>query len=270
MKLGSKNNAPIGIFDSGVGGLSVYLHLQKLLPCESFLYFADTKNVPYGTKSSKQIIDLSLSAAEWLTKRGAKLLVVACNSASAHALPILRQSFEMPIVGLVPAIKPATLHTQTRQIALLATQATLNGALLKEVIDTYANPFGITVHSHFEPSLVPWVEEGLNPNDPVWERLCSQVKAWCDLGVDTLVLGCTHYPFFRALLDEYLRQQGLRLTLMDSGMAVALHTQAVLAQHSLQSNGGAKPLAFYDTATHPKTKQTVARLLGSLPFTLPK
>lgn len=260
------NNAPIGIFDSGVGGLSVYLHLQKLLPCESFLYFADTQNVPYGTKTPEHIIDLSLSAAQWLTNHGAKLLVVACNSASAHALPALRKRFAVPIVGLVPAIKPATLHTQTRQIALLATQATLNGALLKEVIDAHATPFGIKVHSHFEPCLVPWVENGLDPDDPVWARLCGQVHAWCHMGVDTLVLGCTHYPFFRPLLKAYLDKQGLDLALMDSGMAVALRTQSVLAQHSLQSMGSTKPLVIYDTAKNPKTQPTIARLLGSVPF----
>lgn len=265
MKLGSKNNAPIGIFDSGVGGLSVYLHLQKLLPCESFLYFADTQNVPYGTKTPEQIIELSLSAADWLIQHGVKLLVVACNSASAYALPALRRRFDIPIVGLVPAIKPATLHTKTRRIALLATQATLNGALLKQVIDDHATPFGIQVHSHFEPCLVPWVEQGLDPNDPVWERLCSQVNAWCHMRIDTLVLGCTHYPFFRPLLQAHLKQQGLELALMDSGMAVAVRTQSVLAEQNIQSCVPAKPLTFYDTTHNPNTKNTVLRLLCS-PF----
>ncbi len=223
--------APIGLFDSGVGGLSVYVHLRQKLPYEQFIYYADTKNVPYGNKSSRDILALTETAVAWLVAQGAKLVVVACNSASAHALDVLRQKYHIPIVGLVPAIKPAALHTKSKKIAVLATQATLTGRLLTEVIDTVATPLGIQVYKHFEPNLVPWVEMGAPINHHVAELLIKQMYAWIKEGVDTLVLGCTHYPFFRPFLQAEIDKHALTMTLIDSGLAIAERVASLLTHH---------------------------------------
>ncbi len=134
-------HSPIGLFDSGVGGLSIYQHLYQQLPNENYLYFADTLNVPYGGREHSEIVELTLHAVEWLYNKGCKLIVIACNSASAHALEIAREKFaNVPIVGLVPALKPAILASKSKHVAVLATQATLNGSLLQEVIETIAKP----------------------------------------------------------------------------------------------------------------------------------
>ena len=155
-------NAPIGVFDSGVGGLSVLAHIMQALPHERYLYLADTLHVPYGRRSAADIERLTIDAVHWLMAQGCKLVVIACNSASAYGLQAVRQAFtQVPIVGLVPAIKPAVLASQTRHIAVLATPATLNGALLNTVIAQVAAPRGVTVGKYSLASLVPWVEAGM-------------------------------------------------------------------------------------------------------------
>ncbi len=245
------NTLPIGVFDSGVGGLSVYLHLQQLLRNEQFIYYADSANVPYGNKSSAQIRDLTVAAAAWLIARGIKLLVIACNSASAHALDILRERYSIPIVGLVPALKPAILLTTTRHIAVLATQATLDGNLLNTIIDNEATPLGIRVHKHFEPALVPWVELGAPKQHPTYHALGRLMQQFATQHIDTVVLGCTHYPFFKQLLQNYIDTHNLPIALVDSGLAIARRVQYLLtALHlntptPLNANGTSPPLQFY-------------------------
>lgn len=149
------HKAPIGVFDSGVGGLSILNHLQKRLPHERYIYFADTAHVPYGERSDSEIETLTHEAVHWLYQQKCKLVVVACNSASAHSLHTLRSYYgdRLPVVGLVPAIKPAAQKSQTKHIAVLATKATLKGKLLADVIDEYARPLGVTVHPF---SCLPW------------------------------------------------------------------------------------------------------------------
>lgn len=257
------NNAPIGLFDSGVGGLSVYLHLQARLPQEQFIYYADTKNVPYGEKSSDDIRSYTETAVAWLISQGAKLIVVACNSASAYTLTQLREKYHIPIVGLVPAIKPACYHSKTGKIAVLATRATLNSTTTQALIDSIATPMGITVYQHFEPKLVPWVEDGAPIDHQVADLLIAQMYRWLDDGVDTLVLGCTHYPFFRTLLQMQIDRHGLPMTLIDSGLAIADRVASLLPTHpSGKPSIHAPRLRFYASGDTPKA--TVARLI-SLP-----
>ncbi|WP_261863758.1 glutamate racemase [Psychrobacter sp. JCM 18900] len=190
-------SAPIGVFDSGVGGLSVYLHLAQQLPTERYVYYADTLNVPYGNRDSEDIEALTLKAVEWLHKQGCKLIVIACNSASAYALDTARRCYpHIPIVGLVPALKPAVLASKSAHVAVLATKATLNGTLLNDVIINFAKPNNTVVTKYFDPQLVPWVEAGMSEQDETAERLRQQVRVFANAGVDQLVLGCTHYPFF--------------------------------------------------------------------------
>lgn len=224
-------SAPIGIFDSGVGGLSVYLHLKQQLPNEHYLYYADTLNVPYGPRSSAEIKALTLIAVDWLVAAGCKLIVIACNSASAHALPHARQKHpHIPIVGLVPALKPAVLNSSSKNVAVLATKATLDGELLNTVISDYALPANVNVVKWFDPNLVPWVEAGMPLDSETPEQLKRQLKKFAEQRVDHLVLGCTHYPFFREFVLAEVENENLGIKVVDSGAAIAARVKALLQQ----------------------------------------
>ncbi len=223
--------APIGIFDSGVGGLSVYLHLKQQLPDEQYLYYADTLNVPYGPRPSAEIKELTLIAVDWLVAAGCKLIVIACNSASAHALQVARQKYPtIPIVGLVPALKPAVLNSSSKSVAVLATKATLDGELLNAVISDYALPAQVNVVKWFDPSLVPWVEAGMPTQSETPERLKAQLKIFAQQKVDHLVLGCTHYPFFREFVMTQIAAENLGIKVVDSGAAIAARVKTLLQQ----------------------------------------
>ena len=225
------DSAPIGIFDSGVGGLSVYLHLKQQLPDEQYLYYADTLNVPYGPRSSTEIKELTLIAVDWLVAAGCKLIVIACNSASAHALQIARQKYPtIPIVGLVPALKPAVLNSSSKSVAVLATKATLDGELLNTVISDYALPAQVNVVKWFDPNLVPWVEAGMPTLSETPERLKAQLKSFAQQKVDHLVLGCTHYPFFREFVMAQIADENLGIKVVDSGAAIAARVKTLLQQ----------------------------------------
>ena len=232
-------SAPIGIFDSGVGGLSVYLHLKQQLPNEHYLYYADTLNVPYGPRSSAEIKALTLIAVDWLVAAGCKLIVIACNSASAHALPHARQKHpHIPIVGLVPALKPAVLNSSSKNVAVLATKATLDGELLNTVISDYALPANVNVVKWFDPNLVPWVEAGMPLDSETPEQLKRQLKSFAEQRVDHLVLGCTHYPFFREFVLAEVESENLGIKVVDSGAAIAARVKTLLQQfQSLALNG---------------------------------
>ncbi|PNK61845.1 glutamate racemase [Psychrobacter sp. FDAARGOS_221] len=232
--------APIGLFDSGVGGLSVYMHLKQALPNERYIYYADTLNVPYGPRSSAEIQQLSLTAVDWLVSAGCKLIVIACNSASAHALQLARQKYpQTPIVGLVPALKPAVLNSVSKSVAVLATKATLDGALLNAVIDDYALPAQVKVIKWFNPDLVPWVEAGMPMHCDTALRLKQQLTQFAEEQVDHLVLGCTHYPFFRDFVIDEVARQNLGITVIDSGAAIANRVKDLLQQqrHQVFNNG---------------------------------
>ena len=260
--INSPKSAPIGIFDSGVGGLSVYRHLSQLMPKERYVYYADTQNLPYGNKSGDEILFLTLQAVDWLCRQGCKLIVIACNSASAHSLTALRARCSIPIVGLVPAVKPACEMSQTRQIALLATQATLQGRLLAQVIHEVAAPKGVTVHKHFEPMLVPWVESGMPIDHHVADLLIKQTQAWYQQGVDVIVLGCTHYPFFRQFLQDWIDEQQICMTLLDSGAAIAQRVKSLLEFFEVSADGEVldEPLKFYASSLAGDVPATARRL----------
>lgn len=261
-------DAPIGLFDSGVGGLSVYKHLAKVLPNERFIYFADTQNVPYGNRDSADIEALTLKAVDWLCQQGCKLIVIACNSASAYALPAARLRYpNLPIVGLVPALKPAVFASKSRHVAVLATKATLNGTLLNQVIDEIATPNKILVTKHFDPNLVPWVESGMPSNAKTAADLRYQLGCFADQNVDQLVLGCTHYPFFKEFLREEIDKNQLNLQIVDSGQAIAARVQSLLAAKNLlaraPNQSAPAALQFYASRPHPAMKPIVQRLIGS-------
>ena len=272
-------NAPIGLFDSGVGGLSVYLHLAEQLPAERYVYYADTLHVPYGNRDSEDIEALTLTAVEWLYQQGCKLIIIACNSASAYALETARRCYPLlPIVGLVPALKPAVLASKSSHVAVLATKATLNGMLLKEVITAIATPSRTLVTKYFDPELVPWVEAGMPENCETAQRLRQQLQVFAKNGVDQLVLGCTHYPFFKTFLLDEIAQQQLSIQVVDSGQAIAERVKQLLVANQLSAllddradddvesgEVGQKnrlPLTFYATKYDDKLVMLVQRLLG--------
>ena len=272
-------NAPIGLFDSGLGGLSVYLHLAKQLPTERYVYYADTLNVPYGNRDSADIEALTLTAVEWLYQQGCKLIVIACNSASAYALETARRYYpQLLIVGLVPALKPAVLASKSGRVAVLATKATLNGTLLNDVINNVATPNHTIVTKYFDPELVPWVEAGMPEESDTASSLRQQLPVFANDGIDQLVLGCTHYPFFKAFLLDEIAQQQLSMQVVDSGQAIAERVKQLLVVNQLsaliesESDSLAtmdspdfnlrSPLVFYATKYDDKLDILITRLLG--------
>ena len=273
-------SAPIGLFDSGVGGLSVYLHLAQQLPHERYVYYADTLHVPYGNRDSEDIKALTLTAVEWLYQQGCKLIVIACNSASAYALETARRCYpQLPIVGLVPALKPAVLASKTGHVAVLATKATLNGTLLNDVITNVASPHATKVTKYFDPELVPWVESGMPKDSKTAQDLRQQLRLFTQDGIDQLVLGCTHYPFFKAFLRQEIAEQQLAIQIVDSGQAIAERVKQLLSTNQLLALPAevaadealkdkatrvnlSPPLTFYATKYDEKLGVVIQHLLG--------
>lgn len=223
--------APIGVFDSGLGGLSVAIEVRKHLPGERLLYAADSRYCPYGTRTPEEIRWRTLLVASALVERGAKLLIVACNTATAVALEELRARFSIPVIGLEPAVKPAVALSKTRRIAVLATPRTAGSERLRRLIERFGRD--AEVRAVPAPGLVELVEAGKLNGDaraavrPLIEPLVRD-------GVDTVVLGCTHYPFLR---DAIRAVGGEGLTLVDSGEAIARRAKALLDLHDAHADG---------------------------------
>lgn len=227
-------DAPIGIFDSGIGGLSVALEIARHLPHERIVYYADTAHVPYGPRQDDEIRQLTAQAIEWLYRQGCKVAVVACNTASAFSLDYLREYYgeSFPIIGLVPALKPAVLQSKSGVVAVLATPATFRGKLIKDVIEKFAVPAGVEVLPVTCLDLVPFVEKGQQMSPACLNALQDILQPVVERGADFLVLGCTHYPFLKEAIQSIFAQQ---LTLIDSGMAVARQTARILIKYGLLS-----------------------------------
>ena len=225
-------SAPIGIFDSGIGGLSVAIEIAEYLPNESIVYYADTAHVPYGPRDDQNIRELTAAAIEWLYRQGCKVAVVACNTASAFSLDYLRDHYgeDFPIIGLVPALKPAVLNSQTRTVAVLATPATFRGQLIKDVMQRFAIPAQVRVLKVTNLDLVPFVEQGAQMSEACLSSLQHSLQPVVDQGADYLVLGCTHYPFLKPAIESIF---GQKLTLIDSGIAVARQTSRILIKNEL-------------------------------------
>ena len=225
-------DAPIGIFDSGIGGLSVAQEIAHYLPNERILYFADTANVPYGPREDQEIRELTARAIEWLCRQGCKVAVVACNTASAFSLDYLREHYgeNFPIIGLVPALKPAVLQSQSKTVAVLATPATFRGKLIHDVVQRFAEPSHVTVIPVTCLDLVPFVENGQQMSPACLTTLKQILQPVVDQGADYLVLGCTHYPFLKPAIESIF---GQKMTLIDSGYAVARQTSRILLKNEL-------------------------------------
>ena len=224
--------APIGIFDSGIGGLSIAQEIAHYLPHEHIVYYADTAHVPYGPREDQDIRELTAQAIEWLYRKGCKAAVVACNTASAFSLDSLRAHYgeNFPIIGLVPALKPAVLQSQTKTVAVLATPATFRGQLIQDVMERFAKPAQVKVIPITSLELVPFVEAGAQMSAACLQTLQEILQPAVDQGADFLVLGCTHYPFLKTAIWHIF---GHKLTLIDSGVAVARQTARILIKSEL-------------------------------------
>ncbi|TJY60891.1 glutamate racemase [Sinimarinibacterium sp. CAU 1509] len=225
--------APIGVMDSGVGGISVLRELQRLLPNEDFIYYADHAHCPYGGKSRQAIVDRTVAITEELLARGAKLIVVACNTATIAAVEYLRASYPVPFVGMEPAIKPAVAQTRTGIVGVLATGAALAGEKFHALVAQHAG--GVRIITQPCPGLVEQVERG-DLNGPQTRALVEQyTRPLLAAGADVMVLGCTHYPFLKPLIAEVV---GPEVVLLDTGAAVARQVERVLQRESLLAVDG--------------------------------
>jgi glutamate racemase len=250
--------APIGVFDSGVGGLSVLREIRARLPHESLLFVADSGHVPYGSKSEAYIRARSLALGRFLVERGAKAIVVACNTATAAAAERLRAALPVPVVAMEPAVKPAAAATRTGVVGVIATVGTLESARFAALLARFGN--GVTVVTQPAPGLVEQVEAG-DLDGPATRTLVERYTApLLAAGADTIVLGSTHYPFVRALIAEVV---GPTVTLVDTGAAVARQLERILAEHGLD---GARPgtgaADFWTSGNLATVGPVVSRLWG--------
>ena len=256
-------DAPIGIFDSGIGGLSVAQEIARHLPKERIVYYADTAHVPYGPRKDQEIRELTAHAIEWLYRKGCKVAVVACNTASAFSLDYLRDYYgeNFPIIGLVPALKPAVLQTKSKTVAVLATPATFRGQLIKDVIQRFAIPANVQVIPVTCLDLVPFVESGAQMSEACLATLKAILQPVVDQGADYLVLGCTHYPFLKSAIQSIF---GQKLTLIDSGLAVARQTARILIKNQLlfeqEQNNGLR-IECYVSGNNAENLKTVLQYL---------
>lgn len=237
------SNNPIGLFDSGVGGTSIWKEIHQLLPAESTIYLADSKNAPYGPKGKEKIIELSKKNTEFLLNEGCKLIVVACNTATTNAIKKLRATYNVPFIGIEPALKPAALQTKSKAIGILATKGTLSSELFHKTSTLYSN--GIQVIEQNGNGIVELIESGKLHSNEMKSLLKAYLKPMLDKNIDYLVLGCTHYPYLIPVLLELLPKH---VKIIDSGEAVARQTKAILEKENLLNMESKKPSnLFYST-----------------------
>ncbi|WP_333694628.1 glutamate racemase [Flavobacterium sp.] len=216
------NSNPIGLFDSGIGGTSIWREIHSLLPNESTIYLADSKNAPYGQKSKDEIIHLSFKNTEFLLNKNAKLIVVACNTATTNAIKELRSKYDIPFIGIEPAIKPAANQSQTHTIGVLATKGTLTSELFSKSVLNYPNT---KIIEQIGYGLVPLIEEGKQDSVETLKLLESFLTPMIKANIDYLVLGCSHYPYLIPQIKKILPPH---IKIIDSGEAVARQTKSVL------------------------------------------
>lgn len=224
------SNSCIGVFDSGVGGLSVLREIRAQMPEESVIYFGDQGHIPYGSRSMEQIRCFSEAITRFLLERHAKIIVVACNTASAAALKYLRETFpDVPFVGMEPAVKPAAEHTQTGKVGVLATSATFQGELYASVVERFAN--GVELFQNTCPGLVQEIEQGNLDGTETRQILEDALEPMLEKNIDTVVLGCTHYPFVIPLIQEIV---GEKVRVIDPAPAVARQVKRLLEAGSVK------------------------------------
>ncbi|WP_369048024.1 glutamate racemase [Tenacibaculum sp. UWU-22] len=223
-----KTQHAIGIFDSGIGGTSIWKEIHALLPNENTIYLADSINAPYGEKTKSEIIELCIKNTEFLLKKNCKIIVVACNTATTNAIGYLRKNYTVPFIGIEPAIKPASLTTQSNCIGILATKGTLNSDLFEKTSSKIGS--NIEIVEQVGEGLVELIEEGKIDSKKMDILLKKYTDPMLKKGIDCLVLGCTHYPY---LIPKLKKIVGNTVKIIDSGEAVARQTKAILEKNHL-------------------------------------
>ncbi|MEW8026882.1 MAG: glutamate racemase [Candidatus Thiodiazotropha sp.] len=252
------SSLPVGIFDSGIGGLSVLHHIRDLLPSEDLIYVSDRANLPYGTKENRFILERSKHIVEFLIQQNAKAIVIACNTATAVAVTHLRNSFSLPIIGMEPGVKPATANSQNGVIGVLATEGTLVSGKFQNLVEQHANGADI-----FYCPCHGWVET-IEHNGATHGKTVELVKQSLipvlEKGVDTLVLGCTHYPFVKDTIEKVA---GSSVTIIDTGYAVARQLQRRLSDEEiLSSNPDTGQESYWCSGPPDKTQELIVKIQG--------
>jgi glutamate racemase len=253
------SDSSIGVFDSGVGGLSVLRAIRQQMPEESVIYFGDQGHIPYGPRPMGQIQDFSEAITRFLLDNGAKIIVVACNAASAAALTYLRQTFsDVSFVGMEPAVKPAAEHTETGVVGVLATPATFQGALYASVVERFAN--GVELLQDTCVGLVQQIEKGDLNGAETRKILEDALRPMLEKNIDTVVLACTHYPFVIPLIQEIV---GEKVRVIDPAPAVARQTKRLLEAQGLKREvGGQGEIRFFTSGDATLVQSLLPKLLG--------
>lgn len=258
------SNGPIGVFDSGIGGLSVLRHIHAQLPHEHLLYFADSGFAPYGNKPEAVIVERSLQIADFLLQRGAKALVVACNTATAASIKALRERYPaLPVVGVEPGLKPAAAASQTRIVGVLATERTLTSEKFKLLQQQITAATNVNFLLQACIGLADQIEKGELDSAATHAMVTGFVAPLLQQGTDTLVLGCTHYPFVQPLIEQIVRCETFRpITIVDTGDAVARQLARLLTQHGQQRVAGNQgSLQTFTTGSKTALSSVFANLL---------
>ncbi len=253
-------SAPLGVFDSGVGGLTVVRALRELLPNESIVYLGDTARVPYGSKSPDTIRRFAVEDTQFLAGRGVKAVVVACNTATAHALPLLQATFRVPVIGVLePGVEATLADPGCQRVGIIGTAGTIRSSAYQYAL-AMRRP-DLRIHAVATPLLVPFIEEGWTEHPALRAVLREYLGPLLDKGIDTLVLGCTHYP----LLVPQLRQLlGRKVRLVDSASTCAARVAELLRDQGLLRTARAKPsLEIYLTDLSEQAEAMVRRFLGA-------
>lgn len=245
----------IGVFDSGIGGSSIWKEIHKLLPFENTVYLADSANAPYGHKSKDEIINLCKKNTDLLLKKDCKMIVVACNTATTNAIKELRETYAVPFIGIEPAIKPAALQSKHKAIGILATKGTLSSELFLKTSSLYTN--GQQVIEQVGEGLVELIEEGKINTEETKSLLKRYLQPMIEVNIDYLVLGCSHYPYLMPLLIDMLPNH---VKIIDSGEAVARQTKAVLEKHNLLNTQNTSSKNEFYTNGNP---EVMAKLLDN-------
>ena len=225
------NKQPIGVFDSGIGGTSILREIVKILPNEDFIYLADSANAPYGQKSAEAILALCEKNVELLLEKECKLIVVACNTATTNAIAALRAQYNIPFIGIEPALKPAALNTKTNTIGILATKGTLSSKLFSDKIDLYG--LNIKIIEVEGNGLVECLEEGDFDSEYLVSLVKTYINPMLQQHIDYLVLGCSHYPYLVPIIKQIVPSS---VQIIDSGEAVAIQTKHILSINNLLSS----------------------------------
>jgi glutamate racemase len=253
----SQTNSPIGVFDSGVGGISVLKAIREQMLTESVVYFGDQGHVPYGSRSLEQIQHFSEAITRFLLEQGTKIIVVACNTASAAALKYLREKLpDVAFVGMEPAVKPAAEHTQTGRVGVLATPATFQGALYASVVERFAN--GVQLYQDTCPGLVRQIEQGNLDGEEICRILEEALLPMLEKDIDTVVLGCTHYPFVIPLIQQIV---GNNVRVIDPAPAVAKQVWRVLEARGMRSESASPGNIILYTSGEPEDLESMLPIL---------